>query len=242
MALRFAARGSVLIGVGLLAWASIALAKMPQLEIATEDLPPFSMMKEGKLTGLSSEIIRVALQRADISYRISIFPWIRAYRMATTQPDLCLYSTVRTAEREPIFKWVGPLVRDKWVVFVPADSPIEIASIEDLKRYRTASLPDDAITQFLQENGIPFDRSVTTESIRMLEGGRIDYWATTLLKGRYQANLDGIKLRMALVIKDEDMYLACNKAVPDRVVAALNDAIARMDRDGTIARLSKPYQ
>ena len=242
MSLGFAARGAGLIGFGLCAWASLAAAKMPRLEIATEDLPPFSMMKHDKLTGLSSDIVAVALKRAAIPYRISLFPWIRAYKMAITRPDLCLYSTVRTAEREPLFKWVGPLVRDKWVVFVPADSPIEIASIEALKRYRTASLPGDAMSLFLQENGIPFDRSVTTESIRMLEGGRIDYWATTRLKGRYQANLEGIKLREALVLKDEDMYLACNKGVPDTVVAALNTAIAQMERDGTIARLSKPYQ
>ena len=215
---------------------------MPQLEIATEDLPPFSMMKDDKLTGLSSDIVRVALQRANISYRISIFPWIRAYKMAVAQPDLCLYSTVRTAEREPIFKWVGPLVRDKWVVFVPADSPIEIASLDDLKRYRTASLPGDAMSLFLQENGVQFDRNVTTESIRMLEGGRIDYWATTRLKGHYQATLDGIKLRETLILKGEDMYLACNKGVPDSVVAALNEAIAQMERDGTTARLRKPYQ
>jgi polar amino acid transport system substrate-binding protein len=233
---------SLVIGVGLVASASAARAKMPHLEIATEDLPPFSMMKDGTLTGLSTEIIREALQRAKIPYRISLLPWMRAYRMAVGQADLCLYSTVRTPEREPIFKWVGPVVRDKWVVFVPADSQIEVGSIEDLKRYRTISLPGDAMSLFLQENGIPFDPSVTTESIRMLKGGRIDYWAGTRLKGQYQAKLEGIKLRVAMVLKDEDMYLACNKSMPDTVIAALNQAIAGMEQDGTIARLSKPYQ
>ncbi len=87
----FGARCGLLSGLGLLAWASVASAKMPHLEIATEDLPPFSMMKGDKLTGLSSDIVRVALQRAKISYRISMLPWIRAYRMAVDQPDLCLY-------------------------------------------------------------------------------------------------------------------------------------------------------
>jgi len=36
-------------------------------------------------------------------------------------------------------------------------------------------------------------------------------------------------------------YLACNRAVPDRLVAHMNEALGAMERDGTAQRIRRKY-
>jgi len=78
------------------------------------------MSIEGKIAGVATDRLVAALKRADIPYRISVYPWLRAYDMALKDPFTCVYSTNRTPEREALFSWVGPLAQDGWAIFPPS--------------------------------------------------------------------------------------------------------------------------
>src|SRR4051812_9894106 len=80
----------------------------PHLTIATELTVPSSMLLNGKLTGFATEKLKVVLARSGIEADFMHYPWKRAYVLATTQSDTCVYSTTRLPEREKLFKWVGP--------------------------------------------------------------------------------------------------------------------------------------
>lgn len=211
-------------------------------ELTTEELAPFSMQEKGAVTGLSTDIVRAAFARAGLPMEIRLYPWLRAYQSALEKPNGCVYSTTRTPEREASFKWVGPIVHDDWVIFILPDNPIKIGSLKDLKRYKTASTPGDALAGYLVENGIDVGFTPTNGQIQMLTSGRIDFWGTTLARGQYIAREHGVKLKPVLTLKKTEMYLACNRQISDAVIVSLNQAVHALEEEGAADRLAASYR
>jgi polar amino acid transport system substrate-binding protein len=40
---------------------------------------------------------------------MEVYPWVRAYKMAQTTPNVMLFSILLNPQRENLFKWVGAL-------------------------------------------------------------------------------------------------------------------------------------
>jgi polar amino acid transport system substrate-binding protein len=211
-------------------------------ELTTEELAPFSMPVGREVGGLSTDVLKIAFIRAGFTMEARLYPWLRAYQSALDKPNGCVYSAVRTPEREALFKWVGPIVHDDWVIFVPEESRLHPRSLSDLKSYKTASTPGDSLAAYLQENGIAVGYTPTDGQVQMLMTGRIDFWATTRARGAYFASRDKVKLRAALTLRNADMYLACNPRIPDAVIEGLNRAVRAMEQDGTMERLEGAYR
>ena len=73
------------------------------------------------------------LKREKIEFTLEVFPWARGYKMALNEPNTALYSTTRTPERETLFKWVGPLASNDWVMFGKKGTKIKLNNLEDAK-------------------------------------------------------------------------------------------------------------
>lgn len=211
--------------------------------LSNGDRPPFDMVSGSELAGLSTDILRTALARAGIAYRFGNYPSLRANEMALHGADNCTYSLIRTPEREDQFKWVGPLTHDAWVVFAKSDNPLRLKSIDDLKSYRIGVNRGEALQTLLENSGVKvdavsFDQSDDTNLKRLL-AGRIDFWATGLRRALFVAKSKGVAaaLKQSLLLKNVDIYLACNKSVSDTLIARLNGEIDAMREDGTIDRL-----
>ena len=57
-------------------------------------------------------------------------PWARGYRMATTQPDVGLFVTVRTPERETLFRWVGPIISTSTTLYARSGEALPVTTLE----------------------------------------------------------------------------------------------------------------
>ncbi|WP_269530964.1 ABC transporter substrate-binding protein [Chitinimonas sp. BJYL2] len=219
------------------------------LKFVTEDYAPFNLKgSDGKVSGISTEILQDALKRAGLSANIELLPWERALDMAKKQADVCVYSAVRNAEREKQFKWIGPLVGDDITLFARADSNIALGSPADAKRYKVGAYNGDAYGDFVEKQGIKLDR-VPSDSLNLpkLAAGRIDLWVAGAKSGPYKVSREGSGLKIKPVItvgdpKDAHMYLACNPGVADDVIRKLNDAVKAVKQDGTADRIGKKYQ
>jgi polar amino acid transport system substrate-binding protein len=222
--------------------AALQAADATVYELSTEELAPFSMPLGDGVGGLSTEVRRAVFSRAGLQMETRLYPWLRAYQSALDRPNACVYSTVRTPDREPLFKWVGPIVEDDWVIFVPEESRLHPHSLNDLKAYKTAGTPGDSLASFLQEKGIAMEYTPTNGQLQMLMSGRIDFWGTTRARGAYFALRDKVKLRAVLTLRKADMYLACNRGVSDGVIDGLNEALKELEEDGTMRRLADKYR
>lgn len=244
----------ILVAGLLLLMAAPVRAALPddyKIVLLTENFPPFNMAADGKnyaadrnISGINAEIVREMFKRAEIAYGLTLrFPWERIYNQALEHPDQGLFSTTYTPEREPLFKWVGPLASTGWVLLAPAGSPLRLSSLEQAKQYRIGAYKDDAVSQHLESKGFaPINSLRDQENIGKLLKGQIDLWATTDPVGPYLAKQEGVGgLTTVLRFNDAQLFLALNKQTPDEVVTRLQKALNEMKRDGAIDAIMRRY-
>ncbi len=221
------------------------------LVLLTENFPPYNMAKNGKnfardenIEGIAVDIMRETFKRAGISYNLTLrFPWERIYKLALEKPGYGVFVMARLPDREALFKWVGPIGPDDWVLLAKADSKIQLEGLEQARRYRIGAYKGDAIAQSLDKQGLkPVVALRDQDNAQKLMEGQIDLWATGDPAGRYLARQVGVGgLKTVLRFNSAQLYLALNKDVPDEVVARLQAALDELRKEGRIDQIMANY-
>ena len=221
------------------------------INLLTENFPPYNMAVDGKnfardenITGIAADIVREMFKRAGVEYTLTLrFPWERIYKMALEMPGYGVFVTARLTEREELFKWVGPIGPDDWVLLARGDSTIEVSSLEQASQYRIGAYKGDAIAEHLAAQGLEPSLALRDQTnVDKLQGGTIDLWATGDPAGRYLAKQQGVNgLKRVLKFDSAELYLALNKGVPDETVARLQAALEQMRADGTLDSIQGRY-
>ena len=215
------------------------------LTILTEHSPPGSMIENGKVRGFATDKVREILRRAHVTYTLDLVPWKRAYTAALEHPSTCVYSTSRTPEREALFKWVGPTDQGDWVLMGRAgDAPV-LRSLDDARGMRIGTYYGDARDEYLRARGFQVD-PVPNDMLNppKLLARRIDLWAAGMRRGSNVLERNGWagKIVPVFTFKQISVYLACNPAVPDALIARMNEAAAAIERDGSARRIEQHYE
>ncbi len=216
----------------------------PRLQITTELTTPSSMLVNDKLTGFATEKLRIVMQRSGIDATFSHYPWKRAYLLATTQADTCVYSTTRLPEREKLFKWVGPTHENDWTLFALASRNIKLARIDDARSMRIGTYSGDVRSEFLIARGFTVDAVQNGEvNPKKLALGRIDLWASSLRIGLAAIKQGGYggQIVPVLTFKRTELFLACNPGVPDKLIHAMNASLQAMNKDGTAKAIEQQF-
>lgn len=234
--------------------AGSAQAEVPanyKVVLLTENFPPYNMAINGKnfareenINGIAVDIIREMFKRAGIQYNLSLrFPWDRIYKLALEKPDYGVFVTARLPEREALFKWVGPIGPDDWVLLGRSDSTINLNSLDEAKQYKVGAYKGDAIAEYLVEKGLqPITALRDQENAKKLMAGQIDLWASGDPAGRYLAKQEGITgLKTILRFDSAQLYLALNKEVSDEVVQKLQAELDKMRSEGLVDQIQGNY-
>ncbi len=218
------------------------------LQIITEEFPPFSYADaNGQAAGQATDVVNGILTRLNQSAEIGILPWSEGYSRALAGPDVVLYSTARTDEREHLFKWVGSIASFDYMLYAKNGSAPQINSLEAAKKVgKIGVVKDDARYQFLLQNR--FDNIVTcetdTECLRDLLAGNTDLWlgstanAATIAE---KAGIDPSSFTEVYPVRTVQMYIAFSNDTPDTIVQNWQDALDAMKRDGTFDAIRQNY-
>lgn len=244
----------MLLGGTLLVLAGAARAEMGQSEplvLLTENFPPYNMAINGKnfaqednIDGIAVDVVREMFKRAGISYSLTLrFPWDRIYKLALEKPNYGVFVTARLPEREALFKWVGPIGPDDWVLLARGDSKLVVNNLQQAKQYRIGAYKGDAIAEHLEKEGLqPVTSLRDQENAKKLMAGQIDLWATGDPAGRYLARQEGVSgLKTVLRFNSAQLYLALNKEVPDGVVQKLQSELDKMRAEGIVDSILNSY-
>jgi polar amino acid transport system substrate-binding protein len=194
--------------------------------------------------GIGADTVREIMGRANIEHTIELLPWKRAYTAALERNDACVFSTTRTPEREPLFKWIGPIGEADWVLMGRADRKLHLNSLEDARNYRIGTYNGDARDQYLRARGFKVDPAPNDLlNLRKLMADRIDLWAASIRRGGMTLASMGYadKVVPVFVFNRIRVYLACNRAIPDAMSARMETAYDAMARDGTLERILHRY-
>ena len=222
-----------------------------RMVLLTENFPPYNMAINGKnfahednIDGIAVDIIREMFKRAGIQYNMTLrFPWARIYKLALEKPGYGVFVTARLPERERLFKWVGPIGPDDWVLLARGDSTITLNSLAEAKQYKVGAYKGDAIAEHLVEQGLePITALRDQLNAQKLVAGQIDLWATGDPAGRYLAKQEGIEgLKTVLRFDSAELYLALNPEVPDEVVQKLQAELDKMRQEGFVDDILNNY-
>ncbi|WP_417454711.1 substrate-binding periplasmic protein [Kiloniella sp.] len=217
------------------------------LYLVTEEYPPLNTVNsEGTITGLATELIRLAADENNIKLKIEMLPWKRAYHIAENRPSVCIYSTWRTAQREDDFLWIGPLAKDAWSFYAPKDKKIQLTSLEDTYRYRVGGIDGWAFTQYLQQKEHPYLDLIPIEdetNARKLQTGRIDLWATGRISGQQIIKHQDISnLEEVFAVREIGLWLACNPETDPSIIQDIQASLDKFEQDGTAHKTRTVFQ
>jgi polar amino acid transport system substrate-binding protein len=218
------------------------------LTLVTEENPPFNYTEQGKVVGLSTEIVTELAKRASVPVQIKSMPWEDAYVAAQRDKETCIYSTARLDNRELIFSWIGPIATNQWALIGKSDFT-GVKKVEDARKYRVGVVAKDAKIEFLMSKGVTDLREVTDDALvppRLMLGrddpNRLDLWATSAYGARRTAARANIKdLKLVLNLRRVPLYLACGRNTSTETVRALNQAFEAATKDGALRKISKQY-
>jgi polar amino acid transport system substrate-binding protein len=216
----------------------------PRLYLTTELAPPYSVREGERVIGIGADTVREIMGRANIAHTIELLPWKRAYTAALERSDACVFSTTRTPEREPLFKWIGPIGEADWVLMGRADRKLHLNSLEDARNYRIGTYNGDARDQYLRARGFKVDPAPNDLlNLRKLMADRIDLWAASIRRGGVTLAHMGYadKIVPVFVFNRTRVYLACNRGVSDAMTARMETAYDAMARDGSLERILHRY-
>jgi len=210
------------------------------LLILTEEFWPYNYRNEsGAVAGLSTEVVRALLARLNETAGIELVPWDEGYEKALNTPDTALYSVARSAQREALFAWVGPIASSEMVLYARNGSKLAIDSLEGAKRTKAiAVVKDDVRHQYLVENNVTNLLVLPTgeECVQSLVRGEADLWlggSDTASRTALEAGVDPAGIEAVYTVRKVELYIAFNNKTPESVVAEWQGALDAMKRDGT---------
>lgn len=228
--------------LAILSISSVTLARADTVNFVTEEYPPFSY-RDGKASvGTSVEQIEKIMATTGDDYTIEMLPWARAYSLAQQQPMTCVFSTAHTAKRDPMFKWVEPLLVDRNILIAKSGSGIVPADLEAAKQYIVGTQRDDYTEATLREKGFTkLDvASDFNSTFRKLMNGRIDMMPISEL---YFEKLKSEQpVQNVLVLSSQPMGIACEKDFPDDLLQKMQAALDKLIADGTQKTIFAKYK
>lgn len=215
-----------------------------ELLILGEESPPGEYLDEnGKPAGVTIDLVNDLMRRQGITATINILPWKRAYHMGMHENNVVLLETTRTEERENLFKWVGPILVLKRIIYSMADYERTLKKTEDMKHAgKICVLRGSSNESYLKEFGLTNIHSVATpmQCLKMLQVNRVQLFYTS------EIGMDGLLKEQPLApntvkavfnLKKEYLYLAFSKNISELQIASWQAALEDAKRDGTIANM-----
>lgn len=217
--------------------ASAPAVEPQDLKYLTEDYAPSNYVENGKLTGIAVEILRAMWNQMGVGeQKVQVLPWARGYHMVSNEPNCVLFAMTRSAEREPLFKWVGPIYRGNYTLYSAATRPVALKSLEDAKKYRVGAIRDDFSEKDLQAKGFPSSSIVPVDSaaqlIRMLLLGRIDLvylYSDTVKAFAPTVNARESDFYPSFLVSSSVLYYAFSKGTDDEIVRRHQSALDAID-------------
>lgn len=229
-----------------------AMALEDELHILTERLPPYAFVENGMIKGISVDMLEEMMARAKLPYRrrdITVVPWARGYAQAQNRPNTILFSTVRSADREKLFQWIGPISVTQTVIWARRDKNIRIEKPSDLNQYRVGVSRDSVGHEWLLTNGVDANAIVPivqeNGGALLLSRGRVDLWIADATMGRWELQklkLSPVRFEVVYTLMEKNLYYAAHPDSDPAIIDRLQTALDSMKADKTHAAILSRYK
>lgn len=215
-----------------------------QLIFMAED-EPYHVKPDGTLYSATIDLVREMIKRVGMTDNLKAVPWARGYKNTQDGPNYALVLGARTAERENMFKWIGPFDRYAVMLYAKKDSGLKFKSLDDAKRVKAiACIRDDVTVQELKEKGFTNidELSAYEQAVKKLMAGRDELMSDSPLSIKLHMETYGFKeedVVEAATVIDTELYMLVSKQVPDETCKALQTALENIKKEGLFETIFK---
>jgi polar amino acid transport system substrate-binding protein len=225
---------------------STAQTKQGTINITTEYLYPLNIAdKEGGVVyGQSADKVHELLKRSHIPYQMKMMSWNRAFELARNNVDTCVFSTVRTKEREPWFQWIGPISTGNWAIFGSPDKLGKVTRLEDIKQSLIGTEVGNVSVSYFSERRYQLVTSIeSATTFKNVALGRIDYATAGDIHGKKIIKDKHLEDKVVWLFNygASDYYLACNPNMNADTISLLNLKLREMKLDGSYKNIDSKY-
>ena len=222
-------------GEGVPATTVPATGTIESLSFYTNEMPPYNYVENGSLEGISVDLLELVTEKMGEKVsgeEVEVLSWSEGYEAALTRNNSMIFTIARIPSREASFKWAGPIMTARTVIFARQGSEIEIDDPGDLQGYRIGVETDDAAIPQLLDIGVDQGQLMqepnAPDLAAMLEKGEIDLWAYGEGSGRYfaeQVTGDASSIEVVYSFPYVSLYYAFSTDVPDATVQSFQQAL-----------------
>ena len=217
------------------------ISEIEGINFITENYPPFNYEEDGSLHGVSVEILDELFLKMNVNlnnHDVNLLEWSEGYQTTLDTENTMIFSAVRMAEREDLFKWVGPIAPHKDVIISRTNSNLSIDESGDLLNYRIGVIKDYSSIQLLTNYGINESDLHIAENVNelyaMLENGTVDCIAYSeighqLIVSAYQ--LIEADYEFPFVMRVSELYYAFNVNTSSEIINYFQAAFDELRND-----------
>lgn len=220
-------------------------------QVVTEEWAPYNYEENNQLTGMATEIVRAIMTLTGDDFELVLLPSMRTTHVLQTRPKTIMYSLFRTPEREPLYKWVGPIVEESIHPYQLANAAQPVNSLEQLLHAPQISTRHAGlIPEMLQSLGFKnLDRSAAASQqlYRMLLAGRTDIIVGDTDAGvsyysRQLSIAPGTLRQIPIELYRASLYIAFSRDCDDKLLAAWARALEQLRHSGELQRIQRRYE
>ncbi|MGB4073842.1 substrate-binding periplasmic protein [Pseudomonas sp.] len=233
--------------LGLLACCVGGSALAEPLRLYTEEYRPLSYMDQGKLTGMAVDVVELLIQRTGQAVTVQVVPWTRGYQRVQQEANSALFTVVRTAKREALFQWVGPITQGYTSFYARRDSGLHVRRLADVGRFSTLAVPKQWYShEFLSDQGLDNLYGVPTPQhmVKMFKHGRIELLVAddlALDDMLAQVGMSRADVELQFTFMHNDSYIAFSNNTDPAVVQRWQQALNTLKRDGNLERIHQHW-
>lgn len=209
---------------------------LPKLMVLTEDLPPLQITENNILVdGIAFHAVRHLLDSSELNYSIDVMPWARAYKIAREQPNVLLFSLVRTPHRENAFHWLTRIADMDMYLVSAKTAQVGLTTLEEARKVLIGVKRNDVVYEYLSANGFVDNQNLlimrdTQDTYDALINHRVQLApANPELINAYcklsGCNLESFRFNVLMPDMHQDFYLAASMGTDPRILKRIRQTI-----------------
>jgi polar amino acid transport system substrate-binding protein len=214
-----------------------------EVTLVTHEYKPYSWVDEkGEIRGLAVDIADLVFERSGIKKSWKIVPLKRAYKQAQTIENTCIFPLQRNQEREADFKWLSPILINRYAFYTPKGRDMKLRTLADLKGLKVVSYLGSGLSEYLNGFGIhTIETFKDNLAANMVSIGRADVWATDIFSKPYIVESRRLEFDQKFIFFTSIGAMACNRKMPQGLVDTLQKHLSELYRNGEIAKIVRRY-
>ncbi len=149
------------------------------ISFVTENLRPFNYFKNGHLTGISVELLRLVWQEmGEPAQTIQVKTWSEAYYQLQHRPNMVLFLTMRSPRREALFEWACPITSSNIQLIALSSRQLKVTQLTSNTSLKFAAMKAGVGEQLLLSKGVKDSQLITTDNldkaVQLLVRRRVD--------------------------------------------------------------------